>query len=111
MAKVFNEIRIKVVRDVRMSRMLNRRTLLRLGTLAITGILSTPRRAEANSTVQSTNKSIVARWYAEFWGKTYSPSVIDEVTSSEITLKHSLHRVFSTSYPLICCNAVIQFST
>jgi predicted ester cyclase len=56
------------------------------------GILTTPRRAEANSTVQSMNKSIVARWYAEFWGKTYSPAVIEEVTSLEITLKHSLHR-------------------
>jgi hypothetical protein len=70
MAKVFNETQIKVVRDVRMSRMLNRRAVLGVGTLAIVGILSTPRRAEANSTVQSRNKSIVVRWYAEFWGKT-----------------------------------------
>jgi predicted ester cyclase len=72
--------------------MLNRRAVLGIGTLAIMGILTTPRRAEANSTVQSMNKSIVARWYAEFWGKTYDPAVIEEVTSLEITLKHSLHR-------------------
>jgi predicted ester cyclase len=82
----------KAVRDVRMGKMMNRRAVLGLGTRAIMGILSTPRRAEANSTVQSRNKSIVARWYAEFWGKTYSPAVIDEVTSPETTLKHSLHR-------------------
>jgi hypothetical protein len=75
-----------------MSRMLNRRAVLGIGTLAIMGILSTPRRAEANSTVQARNKSIVARWYAEFWGKTYCPAVIEEVASPEITLKHSLHR-------------------
>ncbi|HEY1937080.1 MAG TPA: ester cyclase [Candidatus Angelobacter sp.] len=75
-----------------MSRMLNRRAVLGIGTLAIMGFLSTPRRAEADSTVQTRNKSIVARWYAEFWGKTYSPAVIEEVTSPEITLKHSLHR-------------------
>ena len=75
-----------------MSKMLNRRAVLGIGPLAIMGIISTPRRAEADSTAQSRNKLIVARWYAEFWGKTYRPAVIEEVISPEITLKHSLHR-------------------
>jgi predicted ester cyclase len=37
------------------------------------------------------NKAIVARWFAEFWGKTCNLGVVDELASPNMLLQYSLH--------------------
>ena len=37
------------------------------------------------------NKAVVARWFTEFWGKDVNLSVVDELASSGMLLKYSLH--------------------
>jgi predicted ester cyclase len=37
------------------------------------------------------NKSIVGRWFAEFWGKDFNPAVIDELAAPDIRFEYSLH--------------------
>jgi predicted ester cyclase len=38
------------------------------------------------------NKSIVGRWFTGFWGKDYSPSVVDELAAPDMLLQYSLHK-------------------
>jgi predicted ester cyclase len=40
---------------------------------------------------ESDNKAVVGRWFTEFWGKDFNPSVIDELASPDMLLKYSLH--------------------
>src|SRR6202161_4761874 len=40
---------------------------------------------------ESDNKAVVGRWFTEFWGKDFSPSVIDDLASPDMLLKYSLH--------------------
>ena len=42
-------------------------------------------------TKESDNKAVVGRWFTEFWGKDFNPSVIDELASPDMLLKYSLH--------------------
>ena len=37
------------------------------------------------------NKAIVARWFKEFWGNPWNPSVVDELSTPDILLQYSLH--------------------
>jgi len=37
------------------------------------------------------NKAVVARWFAEFWGDSYNPDVIDEVAAPDIRFEYSMH--------------------
>ena len=37
------------------------------------------------------NKAIVGRWFTEFWGKDFNPSVIDEIAAPDIRFEYSLH--------------------
>jgi predicted ester cyclase len=37
------------------------------------------------------NKAVVGRWFENFWGKTYDPSIVDEITSPDMLLHYSLH--------------------
>src|SRR6195256_4597073 len=37
------------------------------------------------------NKTVVARWFSEFWGKDFNPSVIDELAAPDIRFEYSLH--------------------
>jgi len=37
------------------------------------------------------NKAIVARWFKEFWGNPWNPSVVDELGTPDILLQYSLH--------------------
>ncbi|MGZ6352102.1 MAG: ester cyclase [Ktedonobacterales bacterium] len=39
----------------------------------------------------SDNKAIVGRWFTEFWGETYNPSVVDELAAPDMLLQYSLH--------------------
>jgi predicted ester cyclase len=41
--------------------------------------------------LQDDNKEIVGQWFTRFWGKTFDPSVIDELASPDMLLKYSLH--------------------
>jgi hypothetical protein len=34
---------------------------------------------------ESDNKAVVGRWFTEFWGKDFNPSVIDELASPDMT--------------------------
>ena len=37
------------------------------------------------------NKAVVARWFAEFWGDSYNPTVIDEIAAPGIRFEYSMH--------------------
>jgi predicted ester cyclase len=37
------------------------------------------------------NKAIVGRWFTQFWGPKYDPSVIDAIAAPEMLLHYSLH--------------------
>ena len=37
------------------------------------------------------NKAIVGRWFTEFWGKTFDPTVIDDLAAPDMLLQYSLH--------------------
>ena len=37
------------------------------------------------------NKAIVGRWFTEFWGETYNPSVVDDLAAPNMLLQYSLH--------------------
>ena len=56
---------------------------------------------------QEDNKAIVARWFTEFWGAEFDPSVIDELAAPDIRIEYSLHapcrgrdevRAFATTF-------------
>jgi predicted ester cyclase len=40
---------------------------------------------------QDDNKTIVGRWFTEFWGKTCNLAVVDELAAPEMLLQYSLH--------------------
>jgi predicted ester cyclase len=40
---------------------------------------------------ESDNKAIISRWFTEFWGATYNPSVVDELAAPDMLLQYSLH--------------------
>jgi predicted ester cyclase len=40
---------------------------------------------------EDANKTVVARWFTEFWGKSVNLSVIDELASPDMLLRYSLH--------------------
>jgi predicted ester cyclase len=37
------------------------------------------------------NKSIVGRWFTQFWGERYNPAVVDELAAPNMLLQYSLH--------------------
>jgi len=37
------------------------------------------------------NKAIVGRWFKEFWGNSWNPNVVDELSTPDILLQYSLH--------------------
>jgi hypothetical protein len=37
------------------------------------------------------NKSIVGRWFTEFWGETCNLGVVDELAAPDMLLRYSLH--------------------
>jgi predicted ester cyclase len=40
---------------------------------------------------EADNKAVVARWFAEFWGKDLNLAVVDEIAAPDMLLKYSLH--------------------
>ena len=41
--------------------------------------------------IEHDNKAIVGRWFTNFWGKTYDPSIVDEIATPDMLLHYSLH--------------------
>jgi predicted ester cyclase len=37
------------------------------------------------------NKTIVGRWFKEFWGNPWNPEIVDELAAPNMLLKYSLH--------------------
>jgi predicted ester cyclase len=37
------------------------------------------------------NKSIIGRWFTQFWGKSYNPGIVDELAAPNMLLQYSLH--------------------
>jgi predicted ester cyclase len=37
------------------------------------------------------NKAVVSRWFAEFWGQDFNPGIIDELAAPDIRFEYSLH--------------------
>jgi predicted ester cyclase len=75
-----------------MSRILDRRSALKIGLLTTMGLGALSRYAEASTDLQPKNKVVVGRWFTEFWGKTYNPAVVDELAAPDMVLRYSLHR-------------------
>ena len=42
-------------------------------------------------TRESSNKDIVGRWFAGFWGNPWNPAIVDELAAPNILLQYSLH--------------------
>jgi predicted ester cyclase len=40
---------------------------------------------------ETSNKEIVGRWFAGFWGNPWNPAIIDELAAPNILLQYSLH--------------------
>jgi predicted ester cyclase len=40
---------------------------------------------------ETSNKEIVGRWFAGFWGNPWEPAIIDELAAPNILLQYSLH--------------------
>jgi predicted ester cyclase len=40
---------------------------------------------------ESDNKALVGRWFEGFWGRTYNPTIVDELAHPEMLLQYSLH--------------------
>ena len=38
------------------------------------------------------NKTVVGRWFTEFWGRDFDPAVIDELAAPDIRFEYSLHQ-------------------
>jgi predicted ester cyclase len=48
-------------------------------------------RKEAEMTKEAANKTIVGRWFTEFWGETCNLGVVDELAAPDMLLQYSLH--------------------
>src|SRR5260370_37488262 len=75
-----------------MNRLLDRRSAIRAGLFAVTGLGFLARHAEASTETESQNKALVGRWFTEFWGKTYNPAIVDALASPDMLLRYSLHK-------------------
>jgi len=38
------------------------------------------------------NKAVVARWFSDFWGTEFDPSIIEELAAPDIRFEYSLHK-------------------
>jgi predicted ester cyclase len=75
-----------------MEQMLDRRIALKMGLLATVGFGALSRVADASTVLQSQNEAVVGRWFTDFWGKSYNPTVVDEIAAPDMLLKYSLHK-------------------
>jgi predicted ester cyclase len=53
-----------------------------------------PQRQQAKEFIMSReqeNKAIVGRWFKEFWGNPWTPSIVDALAAPDMLLQYSLH--------------------
>jgi predicted ester cyclase len=50
-----------------------------------------PTNARTPSRKEEENKAIVDRWLTNFWGKSYNPAIVDELTERNVFFGHSLY--------------------
>jgi predicted ester cyclase len=53
-----------------------------------------PQRRQAKEFIMSReqeNKAIVGRWFKEFWGNPWTPSIVDALAAPDMLLQYSLH--------------------
>jgi predicted ester cyclase len=74
-----------------MNKPFDRRSAIRAALFAGTGLGFLSPYAEASTETESQNKAVVGRWFTEFWGKTYNPTIVDALASPNMLLKYSLH--------------------
>jgi predicted ester cyclase len=62
-------------------------------TFALAGTFTARAKAPADKPAAKIeqNKALVSRWFTEFWGNPWNPKVIDDLASSEMLLRYSLH--------------------
>ena len=77
-----------------MSLLPNRRDALKTGLLAAGGlaVLGLSKAAPLANTKEEVNKTIVRRWFTDFWGQTCNLSIVDQLAAPNMLLKYSLHR-------------------
>src|SRR5260370_42665983 len=46
---------------------------------------------EFTMTKEQDNKTIVGRWFTDFWGKTCNLNIVDELAAPKMLLQYSLH--------------------
>jgi hypothetical protein len=56
----------------------------------VVGMTRVPEAQQAMGTLQD-NKTIVGRWFTEFWGNPWNPKVIDDLAAPDMLLQYSLH--------------------
>jgi predicted ester cyclase len=55
-------------------------------------LLSQPQQLkEFMMSKEQENKAIVGRWFKEFWGNPWNPTIVDELAASDMLLQYSLH--------------------
>jgi predicted ester cyclase len=54
-------------------------------------LIPQPQLRKRHMSKESDNKAVVGRWFTEFWGDTYNPSVVDDLASPNMLLQYSLH--------------------
>jgi predicted ester cyclase len=42
--------------------------------------------------LQDDNKTVVGRWFTEYWGNPWKPEVVDELAAPDIRFEYSLHQ-------------------
>ena len=53
-------------------------------------VVEVPADARNRFRKEEGNKAIIDRWLTDFWGKSYNPSIVDELTGRNVFFNHSL---------------------
>lgn len=85
---------VESARNAMSRRAFARNALLAVGGAMVANVAGDRAEAKTIQTPKSRiqeNKTIVGRWFTEFWGNPWNPGVIDELAAPDILLQYSLH--------------------
>jgi hypothetical protein len=54
-------------------------------------LTATKPNEEFTMSKEDDNKSVVGRWFTDFWGKTCNLDIVDELAAPDMLLQYSLH--------------------
>ncbi|WGS14278.1 ester cyclase [Bradyrhizobium sp. ISRA443] len=54
-------------------------------------MIATPASANGDDAMSEDNKSVVARWFREFWGNPWNPRIVDELATADIVVHYPMH--------------------